>query len=112
VDARAEWKEGGEGMIIKPTVGRIVWFYPDESFKGLNPQYNYLDKTQPLAAIVTYVWDDRCINLTVFDQASVPFARTSIILRQEDDPKPEGYSYAEWMPYQVGQAKKHAEDKV
>ena len=50
------------------------------------------------------------VNLAAFDHNSVPLAFTSVTLVQENDPKPEGY-YAEWMPYQVGQAKKHADDK-
>ena len=91
-------------MIIQPTVGRVVWFTT-----GVDHGFSKHD-SQPFAAIVTYVWNDRMVNLAAFDHNSVPLAFTSVTLVQENDPKPEGY-YAEWMPYQVGQAKKHADDK-
>lgn len=39
---------------MKPTVGRIVHYYDSKS------------RNAPLAAIITAVHDDRCVNLTVF----------------------------------------------
>jgi hypothetical protein len=39
---------------MKPTVGRIVHYYPNE------------DAREPLAAIVTHVCGDGCVNLAVF----------------------------------------------
>lgn len=82
-------------MVITPTVGRVVWFRDHD------------DDPQPQAAMVVYVWHDRMVNLVVFDHEGNRGAATSIALRQEGDPVPD-MPYAEWMPYQVGQAKKHA----
>lgn len=83
--------------MIKPTVGRVVWFTP----KGSNPG------DQPLAAIVAHVWSDTCVNLAIFDANGVPMANppTSILLVQEGAEIPSGGFYCSWMPYQVGQAK-------
>ena len=87
--------------IITPTVGRIVWYTP------VSPNEHVADHGgQPFAAIVTYVWNDRMINITAFDHNGTAWSHTSVVLAQEGDPKPEQH-YAEWMPYQLGQAKKH-----
>lgn len=93
--------------MIRPTIGRIVWFTPakDDAYIGTNY------KDQPMAAIVTYVFSDRCVNLAVFDHNGILTNHRSVDLVQEGDPKPEE-RYAEWMPYQIGQAKKHAEEDV
>lgn len=78
-------------MIIKPTVGRVVWFYPSAHPAG----------EQPLAAIVAHVWSDTCVNLAIFDANGVPFPKppTSIQLIQEGDGIPT-HDYCTWMPYQ------------
>lgn len=80
--------------MITPTIGRVVWYRPASH-----------DGDQPLCALVTYVHSDTMVNLAVFDPNGNPFAATSVPLRQDDDPAPAG-SYAEWMPYQKGQAAK------
>jgi hypothetical protein len=41
----------------------------------------------------------------MFDAGGNLFPRTSVWLRQDDDPPPTGM-YCEWMPYQKGQAAK------
>lgn len=89
-----------ESTVIKPTVGRVVWFYP----KG------YVDGQEPLAAIVTHVWSDTCVNLAIFDANGRPLADppTSVLLVQEGNPIPTGGLYCTWMPYQLGQAKAQA----
>lgn len=82
--------------MIKPTVGRVVWFYvyvPGQGHKG------------PLAAHVCHVWSDTMINLMVIMENGIPRGQTSVHLRQEDTPVPAS-DYAEWMPYQKGQATK------
>lgn len=79
--------------MIKPTVGRIVWYHPAKADPGPNPG------DQPLAAIVTHVWSDTCINLAVFDANGQTYNRTSVLLVQDDAPRPDAF-YAEWMPYQ------------
>jgi hypothetical protein len=85
--------------MIKPTIGRVVW-YSEPNRKGTDQSH---------AAIVTYVWTDRMVNLAVFDPNGVPYNRTSVKLVQAEDEVAGlvGTSYAEWMPYQIGQAKKH-----
>lgn len=57
-------------------------------------------------ALVSYVWNDRLINVGGFDANGQPFAVTSMRLLQEDDVASEGDIFAEWMPYQKGQAAK------
>lgn len=96
--------------MISPTVGSVVWFRKDrnEAESGFAAHSN-----QPCAAIVAYVWNDRMVNLSVFDHNGSQHSRTSVHLRQPEDPIPSG-SYCEWMPYQKGQAAKteHLEGHV
>lgn len=84
--------------MIKPTVGRVVWFYPK----------NHQPNDQPLAAIVAHVWSDTCVNLAIFDANGCPMSDppTSVLLVQEGNEIPTGGHYCAWMPYQTGQAKK------
>lgn len=78
--------------MIKPTVGRIVWVYRSMS-------------NTPEAAIICHVWNDSLINVAGFTAQGAPFAMTSVQLLQDDD-IPWGQHWAEWMPYQQGQAAK------
>lgn len=84
--------------MIKPTVGRVVWFW------SRKPAHEY---EQPQAAMVAHVWSDTCVNLAIFDSNgnAVTNPPTSIRLLQEGDSIPETDHYCTWMPYQVGQAK-------
>lgn len=92
--------------VIKPTVGRIVWYWPGATDPGID------NGDQPLAAIVTHVWSDSCINLSAFGQDGTPHGRKSVTLIQEGEGRDPDNSFAEWMPYQKGQAAKHdAEQK-
>lgn len=89
--------------MISPSIGRVVWFTPSKSDTQLHSD-------QKMAALVAYVHSDTCINLAVFDANGVAHSRCSVTLIQGED-VPElfagnGY-YAEWMPYQKGQAAKH-----
>ena len=82
--------------MIKPTVGRVVWFYKwvsGDQHKG------------PLAAHVAFVHSDSMVNLMVIDENGNPRSETSVSLVQEGAPVPQG-NYCEWMPYQKGQAAK------
>lgn len=89
--------------MIEPTCGRVVWYRPNEhDAKELG------SGAQPLAAHVAYVHGPRMVNLMVIDPNGNPHSRTSVTLLQEGDALMQGASYCEWMPYQVGQAKKHA----
>lgn len=86
--------------MIKPTIGRVVWFQP-----AANEGQPLRD--QPYAALVTYVHGDRCINICGFDANGTTFSACSVSLLQDDDMAPETGYFAQWMPYQVGQAKKN-----
>lgn len=81
--------------MIKPTIGRVVLVTRPDS-----------GSDQPEPALVTYVWNNRLINVGGFDRAGKPFAVASLPLLQDDD-VPESSHYAEWMPYQKDQAKTH-----
>lgn len=86
--------------MIKPTVGRIVWFIPSKFDDKRD------DRTQPLAATVVRVWHERLVNLRVISQSgSSEWGETSVALLQEEDKPLEGGRYAMWMPYQIGQSK-------
>ena len=78
--------------MIEPTVGRIVWYHPGPT--GVH------------AAIITHVHGDDCVNLVIFDANGVPYQRTSVTLLQGEKPEWLTENYAEWMPYQKGQAAK------
>ncbi|GEM_PF-1389528 len=87
--------------MIKPTVGRIVHYFPAMLDEGIKPEPG-----SPLAAIITRVWTDTCINITYFDANGVAFGKTSVLLVHDDQqPAPDG-AYVAWMPYQKGQAAK------
>ncbi len=88
--------------VIAPTPGRVVWFYPAENDPLFVAGY-----AEPRAAIVARVWNDRLVNLTVFDADGNPHPRTSVFLIQPGDPTTAS-SHCRWMPYQIGQAAKHS----
>lgn len=97
--------------MITPTVGRKVWYRPSAHDKT-GPIPMTCQSGQPLDATVVCVHGDRMVNLVIFDVYGKQFNKTSVTLLQDDD-KPatnnEGDvigGYAEWMPYQQGQAKK------
>ena len=76
--------------MITPTIGRVVLVH-----RGA------FATDQPEPAFITYVWNDRMVNLGGFDRNGHPFACTSVKLLQDDDPEPsEIESFAYWMPYQ------------
>jgi hypothetical protein len=79
--------------MIKPTIGRVVWFYDDDN------------QAQAYPGIVCYVHNDTLINLTIFDNNGKSQPRTSVFLYQGEGERPIKY-FAEWMPYQKGQAAK------
>jgi hypothetical protein len=82
--------------MIKPTVGRVVWFYKSNGagkFKG------------PLAAHVAAVQSDQLVNLMVIGASGTNYPRVGVMLVQDGEPVPTA-DYCTWMPYQVGQAAK------
>ena len=89
--------------LIVPTVGRIVWYRPGDDY-----QYPHI-KGEPLAAFITCVHTDFSVNLTIFDINGSHHKRSYVQLVHGDEYL-EGRSgtegYAEWMPYQKGEAAK------
>jgi hypothetical protein len=84
--------------MIKPTIGRVVWYHPASGEPVTD---------QPQAALVTYVWSDICVNLAVFDADGVASNQTSVLLWDSgSDIERPSQRYCEWMPYQQGQAAK------
>ena len=50
---------------------------------------------------------ERLINLAAFDENGTSYSATSVPLLQGDEAPPtDGTAYAEWMPFQKGQAAK------
>lgn len=103
--------------MISPTVGRKVWYRPSEQDKRNQHSTSTTPSmacngTEPLDATVVAVWGDRCVNLAIFDICARVHERRSVVLKQEGDTIPDGTAYAEWMPYQTAQAKKHTEGEV
>lgn len=81
--------------MIKPTVGRVVWFFDNGS------------DTNPKAAMITHVPnDDRKVDLIVFRRGHVGDAVLNVTLVQAKDETVPGGPRCEWMPYQKGQAAK------
>jgi hypothetical protein len=91
--------------MIKPTVGRKVWYWPsafDKSGPGAMAQMF----EKPLDATVVAVHSDHMVNLAVFDANANLHKRTSVTLRHEGDVLTAGTAFAEWTPYQTKQAEK------
>lgn len=92
--------------MIKPTVGRVVWVFNRAGRAKLVGTAGI----QPEVGFITYVHDDRIINVGGFTALGQPYAVTLIALQDDDIPQsPAGERegcWAEWMPYQKGQAAK------
>ncbi len=84
--------------MIAPTVGRILWYRPDGPF----------GPTQ--AAIVCGVNSENNVNLAVFGiYGEGPKQYQGIqLIQEETSVHPKG-PYAQWMPFQVGQARAQQE---
>lgn len=80
--------------MITPTIGRVVWYWTGDT-----------SQLQPQAALVTYVYSDLHVNLAVFNENGMHSAQPSVYLWQGDGDRPTD-RFAEWMPYQKGQAAK------
>ncbi len=93
--------------IIKPTVGRRVWYWPSNTDLGIvdepiiTERMQAFDANQPCDAGIAYVWSDRMVNLTVADHNGNMHRRCSVVLVQPGDERPNS-AHATWMPYQVG----------
>lgn len=87
--------------MIKPTNGRIVLFTPETG----DLRFNRLN-AEPMSALVAHVWNDRMVNLSVFDHVGIQRSMLSVKLLQGDDVRPVNIPFCEWMPFQKGQAAK------
>lgn len=97
-----------EANIIKPTIGRRVWYWPSawDLDQVANPNaMTASDRSQPCDAGICCVWNDSMVNLTVADHNGKMHARSSVLLLQPGSGNTEG-GYAQWMPYQAAQAAK------
>jgi len=86
-------------QMITPTVGRKVWYY-DDTYHKIGDQ--------PFDASIVFVWNDRMVNLRAYDHDGNRISNTTSIQFLQDDDTPTGSRYCAWMPYQIGQAAKHA----
>jgi hypothetical protein len=83
--------------MIKPTVGRPVWYYPP----------GRLLHDQPLAAVIVHIFNDRMVNLAIFlrnGNAMVDPPTSIPLLQDGDENPPTGMGYCTWMPYQIAKA--------
>lgn len=91
--------------VISPTVGRVLWFYPEansvESGFARHP-----DGGGPYAALISHVWSDALVNLMVLDADGTPHGRTSVSLLQDPQADAPDCAFCVWMPFQKGQAAK------
>lgn len=94
--------------MIKPSIGRVVWFWPDASQLHCMSTF---DRNQPMAAQIVCVWGDRLVNLVVWDHAGAQHPVTSVALLQDDDPKP-AFQHCEWMPFQRAQAQSFQHQQI
>lgn len=83
--------------MITPTVGRVVLFHPEQP-EG--------DPLRTLPGLVCAINEDQTINIAFFNEAGNHDCAQNVLLIQDDDPAPVSGCYAEWMPYQKGQAAK------
>ncbi len=96
--------------VIKPTVGRKVWYWPS-TYDKTGPVPMTQQTGQPLDATVIAVHSDRMVNVLVVDVMGRQFPVLSCDLLQPGDPVRASESgqvigrYVEWMPFQVGHPK-------
>lgn len=88
--------------MITPTVGRVVWYHDSPGAPELAaivcavqeiPKGEFIDAHFRLA-------------LAVFDSRGMSRPRVNVRLVQDGEEPPTGSEFAEWMPYQKGQAAK------
>lgn len=77
---------------MKPTIGRIVLFKSNDPSQLGNG-------AEEVPAIVTRVWSDSCVNLTVFRDFAPPLSVTSVNMADDFAASGQGVAWR-WMPYQ------------
>lgn len=84
--------------MIKPTIGRKIWYWETaEQFKLFNFGVENV-VTQPFDATIVAVHSPSRVNLFVLDHEGLGMARTSVRLVQDDEIPPDS-CFATWMPY-------------
>lgn len=90
--------------IIKPTVGRKLWFFASakhyEDFKA------GLHEAQPFDATVIFVHNDNCVNIAAISHHGQPDVALGVMLAQEGDESEPTGAHCRWMPYQTAQQAK------
>lgn len=77
--------------MTRPSVGRHVW-YRGQPWGGA--RYD----EQPMAAVVVYVYNERLVNLTVFDHEGQSHSVVSVPLKQPGDRDDQLLQhYCEWI---------------
>lgn len=95
--------------VIKPTVGRKVWYRPCANDK-MGPRAMQTAAGQPLDATVIAVWSDTCVNVLVTDVVGNQYPVLSCrLLQPGEEPGRDAEGnlvgrHVEWMPYQQAQA--------
>lgn len=95
--------------VIKPAIGRRVWFRPNAAFLASNPILTQFNPEQPMDAGIVYVHHDHMVNLIVTDHVGKTLAVPSVPLlagHYVADEDTDVYCCCEWMPYQKSQAAK------
>lgn len=90
---------------ITPSIGRKVWFYPDENC--IQSLAATRENDHPFDATIISVHDDGTVNLAVHDHVGHHFAKLDVPLWDFRSEQPTG-CYATWMPYQIQQAQAEA----
>ena len=84
-------QSSGFPRVPMPTVGRIVWYYSDATWRGALARAGY-----PLAALVAAVNDDGTLNLTVSDVEGNTFGTMNVPFRIDMTAPPPMHAYAVW----------------
>lgn len=84
--------------MIKPTIGRKVWFYDEPN-------------TPEQDGTIFNVIDDHNIGVRVTNRTGNVYSRDLVLLVQDGETPPNG-PHCRWMPYQVGQAKRHEPEQA
>lgn len=97
--------------LIQPTIGRKVWFYPQQEDR--EEGIVILDEgifTQPLAATIVYVHGESLVNLHVLDHEGNAWKFEKVILLPNYRPESFPVRCATWPRPQLDQALKEAQE--
>lgn len=95
-------------ILVGPAVGRRLWYWPHPAEVAAMGMRR-LDPRQPFDAGVAYVWSLREVNITASDHLGTPWSLVNVPLVQDGDIPPASKGYCQWMPFQLGQARKELE---